>query len=189
MSGRFGTSALFLVVVFGFGSAFALNNIAVAERSPVLVAALRALIAALATSGVALLRGPRPPGDRSSRRAILAVLHSIAPPHFLRDTARVRIVRDRCWAIVPVWFAVPVPFFPCDLARGGIALNDRRAVLAMRLAIAVLCLPQNITCGVTSDDMPLKLPYDHTRQVRFLHIVHRSPLTRPCKPPARSPSL
>jgi drug/metabolite transporter (DMT)-like permease len=66
MSGRFGTFALFLVVVFGFGSAFALNNIAVAERSPVLVAALRALIAALATSGVALLRGLRPPADRSS---------------------------------------------------------------------------------------------------------------------------
>lgn len=66
MSGKLGTYALFLIVVFGFGCAFALNNVAVAERSPVLVAALRALIAALATSGVALLRGLWPPADGRS---------------------------------------------------------------------------------------------------------------------------
>ncbi len=65
MSGKLGILALFLVVVFGFGSAFALDNIAVVERSPVLVAALRALIAALATSGAVLLRGLRPADRRS----------------------------------------------------------------------------------------------------------------------------
>jgi drug/metabolite transporter (DMT)-like permease len=66
-------ASLFLVVVFGFGSAFMLNNIAVADYPPLLVAFVRALVATLAVGSFALWRGHKWATDRSSLISYLAV--------------------------------------------------------------------------------------------------------------------
>lgn len=70
---RLWTAFLFLVVVFGFGSAFMLNSIAVAAYPPLLVAFIRALVAMLAVASFALWRGHRWAMDGRSLLSYLAV--------------------------------------------------------------------------------------------------------------------
>lgn len=71
--GKTGTFLLFVVVAFGFGSAFMLNNLTVADYPPMLVALGRALVAMLAVGSFALLRGDRWATDLRSLWSYLAV--------------------------------------------------------------------------------------------------------------------
>ncbi len=63
VSARIRTVFLFAVVVAGFGTAFPLNNIAVASSAPFVVACARALFATLALALVALQRRERWPAN------------------------------------------------------------------------------------------------------------------------------